>query len=231
MDTETTAIKRKPKFIYFDVGNVLLSRKIPVQEAWARELGVPAGQRAEWMGKINKNRPRKLNSMFRKIRTVDDQARFFEELARFVLKESGIKESEEMVSKMKDHAMKGEFILDEDAIPVLEHLHKRYKLGIITNSLPSRRYHELEIFGLSKYFDVIIISKETGHQKPSREIFELAIKRSGVNADDILFIDDKVSNVRGARAAGIDNVLLFGRKGAYSKYPCVKRLRDLQDLL
>jgi len=48
----------------------------------------------------------------------------------------------------------------------------------------------------------VVISSFVGVCKPDPRIFELALRRFGVAAEDCLFIDDVAANVAGARAAG-----------------------------
>ena len=43
--------------------------------------------------------------------------------------------------------------------------------------------------------------------KPGREIFDEVVRRIGVRPEEILFIDDSIANVEGARAAGLNAVL------------------------
>lgn len=52
-------------------------------------------------------------------------------------------------------------------------------------------------------FSGAIVSGEEGVLKPEREIFELLTTRYGVEASRSLFIDDLVTNVQGAVAAGL----------------------------
>ena len=52
-------------------------------------------------------------------------------------------------------------------------------------------------------FKDVVISSFVGVCKPDPRIFELALRRFGVAAEDCLFIDDVAANVAGAKAAGI----------------------------
>ena len=42
--------------------------------------------------------------------------------------------------------------------------------------------------------------------KPDRAIYDAAIERAGVAAHEVFFTDDRLENVEGARAVGIDAV-------------------------
>jgi HAD superfamily hydrolase (TIGR01509 family) len=42
--------------------------------------------------------------------------------------------------------------------------------------------------------------------KPDRRIYEIAIQRAGVEPSEVFFVDDRLENVAGAQAVGIDVV-------------------------
>jgi 2-haloacid dehalogenase len=60
-----------------------------------------------------------------------------------------------------------------------------------------------DLFPVLSCFKDVIVSSLAGVCKPDRAIFDLALRRFGVAAQDCLFIDDVAANVEGARAAGI----------------------------
>lgn len=57
--------------------------------------------------------------------------------------------------------------------------------------------------GLSDFFDKLFISSSMKLLKPGQEIFLEAIRQTGLQADELLFIDDSPHNTRAARIAGI----------------------------
>ena len=57
------------------------------------------------------------------------------------------------------------------------------------------------------------LSFETGFRKPEPEIYTIALNRTGVSADDAVFIDDFDENVRAAEAMGIRSHLFKGKEG------------------
>jgi putative hydrolase of the HAD superfamily len=59
-------------------------------------------------------------------------------------------------------------------------------------------------------FDWAILSYEVGSMKPDRAIFDAAIDRAGVAAQEVFFTDDRLENVEGAQAVGIDAVQFVG---------------------
>jgi len=59
-------------------------------------------------------------------------------------------------------------------------------------------------------FDRIFASPELGLRKPERAAFDAVTRQIGIRADAILFFDDTLENVEGARAAGLRAVHVRG---------------------
>jgi len=79
-----------------------------------------------------------------------------------------------------------------------------FKLAIVSNA-EGRIESDAKRFGLAPYFDVIIDSHVVGVAKPDPRIFQIALERLGVSADEARFAGDIYSiDVAGARAAGIE---------------------------
>jgi putative hydrolase of the HAD superfamily len=84
------------------------------------------------------------------------------------------------------------------------------RLGVVSNS-DGRVEHALQEAGLRDYFDVVIDSSLVGLEKPDPRIFLAALDALGVRAEEALYIGDLYEvDVVGARAAGIEAVLLTG---------------------
>jgi putative hydrolase of the HAD superfamily len=71
----------------------------------------------------------------------------------------------------------------------------------------------LERLELAPFFDGVVVSAVFGASKPSRAIFDEAVRRAGVPHADILHVGDSlVDDYHGARAAGL-HALLVDRAG------------------
>jgi len=77
--------------------------------------------------------------------------------------------------------------------------------ALLTNSFKEFRGH-LEKHVDFSIFDVVVDSSEVGHRKPEPAIYELTTKRLGVEPHRILYLDDFMANVIGARNAGWDAI-------------------------
>jgi HAD superfamily hydrolase (TIGR01549 family) len=63
--------------------------------------------------------------------------------------------------------------------------------------------------GLGPYFDCLVVSSRLGISKPSADVFLMALERLGASPDETVYVGDTyVKDVIGARAAGIQPILL-----------------------
>lgn len=87
-------------------------------------------------------------------------------------------------------------------------LSKSYKIGLITNIYPEvfeKVVHSDLIPQID--WDCIIKSCDYGFVKPERELFNIALKKTGLKADEILLIDDIQENCDKAIENGWRSVL------------------------
>jgi len=81
-----------------------------------------------------------------------------------------------------------------------------YPIALLSNEsleLPNR-LRELELYEL---FDHVLISAQIGVMKPDPTAFRVALQTLGVAAHEAVFIDDVLTNVRGAQQLGIQSIL------------------------
>jgi HAD superfamily hydrolase (TIGR01549 family) len=127
------------------------------------------------------------------------------------------------------------YALYPDVVSVLRLLHARgYTLGVISDwgiSLGSI----LHAHGLNQYFDFAVVSAALRHAKPHPDLFETALRRADAIPDYAVHVGDSyVLDMLGARAAGIQGILI-DRKGkldpAVVDVPVIRDLYGLLDLL
>ena len=100
-------------------------------------------------------------------------------------------------------------------IDFIEKVKDKYKLAIISNDSSRWSKYLREKFDLNKYFDVISISGDLKIQKPDERIFFLTIEKLGVNAEDCIYIDDRIGNLNAAKKVGMNPILLNSRNVSY----------------
>ncbi len=97
----------------------------------------------------------------------------------------------------------GVWALYPEAAAVLEALHGRYRLGVVSN-FDRRLYPVLEHLGIRRRFDTILISSELGVDKPDGRIFDAALAALGVAPRETVHAgDDPEQDWRAAQAAGL----------------------------
>jgi len=100
------------------------------------------------------------------------------------------------------------FRLNAEMLPVVNGLQRTgYSLGLLSNTCESHWDHCRAMFPvLERSFEKVVLSFEEKSMKPDREIYLAAIETAGVAAEQILFIDDRVDNVQGARFVSIEAI-------------------------
>jgi putative hydrolase of the HAD superfamily len=103
--------------------------------------------------------------------------------------------------------------IDDHAKSTLETLRGQYKLGIVSNfAIPECVDKLLERHGLDKLFDVVVVSGAVNKRKPSPEIFEKALEKLDVCAEDTVFVGDTLdADVEGAKKAGMKAIYIERR--------------------
>jgi putative hydrolase of the HAD superfamily len=81
-------------------------------------------------------------------------------------------------------------------------LHPLYRLGVISNTNETHCRYLESSFEVLDCFNTRIYSHLAGLEKPSPEIYQLALRSLEVLAEESLFIDDKEENTAAAEALG-----------------------------
>ncbi len=113
------------------------------------------------------------------------------------------------------------FVAYEDSLPALQAVKaKHLKAGLVSN-IGQEIDSYCEELGFAPYLDFKVTSFEVGYDKPHPEIFELALQRAGVPADQAIYIGDQYDvDVLGARGVGITPILI-DRKGKAGYLDCI----------
>ena len=109
---------------------------------------------------------------------------------------------------------------------VMATLCRTHRLGVISDTWPSIE-RQLEYIGVSRYLSFRTFNCFLGVFKPDRRMYLDALEKSGVNANETVFIDDSARNLRGAAELGITPVLIAAGTDAETDYPKIHDLREL----
>jgi glucose-1-phosphatase len=182
-----------PKFLYFDLGMVLLRFDVDVM---CRQMGDACGIGAALVYQTLMKGPLQKDYECGRITSRE----FHEAFCRDTKTQS---QFDSLVCAGSDI-----FELNESMIPVVAHLYRAgYRMGILSNTCDSHWEHCLRRFAiLGELFEVHALSYKIRAAKPDRAIFEAAARLAGAAPDEIFFTDDIAGHIAGARGAGFDAV-------------------------
>ena len=124
------------------------------------------------------------------------------------------------------------FCLLPDAKRVVKYLADKYPLTIISNGFKEVQYYKFEHSGLAPYFTCTLISEEVGINKPQSGIFEIALERNDITADEAVMIGDSYSSdIAGAKAAGIDQIWIHAGETDETATYIVPTITDVINIL
>ena len=182
------------KFVYFDLGNVLLNfshqRMVDQVAAVAGVSGTLVQQQLFDNDLENRYETGELNSV-----------EFHAEFCSLIKKECDL---DDFLTACGDI-----FWLNEPTIPVVAQLAQlNIGLGILSNTCEAHWDFAMKRFpALPQLFPIRVTSFEAKSMKPDGKIYEVAVEKAGVLPREIFFTDDKPQNVQAAQAAGLEAVL------------------------
>lgn len=123
--------------------------------------------------------------------------------------------------------------LFSDAIPVLDHLAKQYRLHIITNGFRQVQHEKIANSGIREFFVTVTTSDDAGVKKPHPDIFHYAIDQAKVLPQHSLMIGDNLeADIEGARRVGMKTLFFNYRKEAVPPQDvAVNRLMEILNYL
>lgn len=206
-------LRQPVKGIFFDLGWTLV---YPPSGDW--EFTQPAQKLFNW--EVYQSLPKERTAAVRKeandyleahhhISTLEEEydrmLQYFTIVAQKLPELGATRQDIEATALEKVYQSQHTYNLMEDAIPTLEALKGRCKLGIISDTWPSI-VPVLVRFGILPYFDAITYSFQLGCFKPNPRMFQDALSKMGLPAQECVFIDDVARNLEGAAKVGIQPV-------------------------
>lgn len=81
------------------------------------------------------------------------------------------------------------------------------KTAVVTNSISQTTNFMLTYSGIINYFDFIITNEDINLPKPNPDGYQLALKKLGIDPENVLVLEDGQYGIQAARSAGIENIL------------------------
>ena len=189
-------MKNEIKFIFFDMGNVLLKFD---HRRLTQQVAVLTGKSEAEIDQLLFHAPHDLENRYEQgeFNSKEFHRRFVE------LAKVDVQQDELMV------AVADIFWLNAPIIPILSQLQScNFPMGVLSNTCAAHWEWAQQKFKIMRdFFPQRILSYEEKSMKPDAKIYEAAIKlaKQQVNCetDQIFFVDDKPENVEAARALGM----------------------------
>lgn len=125
--------------------------------------------------------------------------------------------------------------LTEAARDLLDHLHGRYDMHIITNGFDDIQALKLASSDIAHYFTHVVTNEKSGgYKKPDPRIFEFSLTLARATVAESLMIGDNYeADIRGAQAVGLDTVFYNPKGEVVEEAPThdIRHWRELMELL
>ena len=119
-----------------------------------------------------------------------------------------------------------------NTILVLDYLHLKYNMHIITNGFKEVQRRKLEKSDLLKYFRTITISEDVGVKKPDEIIFKYALQKSNSLIKNSIMIGDNYNaDILGANNIGMKSIYFNFHKTQEEQKEDVVIIQDLKEIL
>ena len=122
------------------------------------------------------------------------------------------------------------FQLDEDYEKVIQALQPHYQLSILSNLPADWADWLVESFRFDQHFSPRLFSGHTRCKKPEKEIYQKLIDQSGLEPAQIIFIDDRLENLKTAKSIGM-NVVYYQREEEPFNFSADATIHRLGELL
>jgi putative hydrolase of the HAD superfamily len=145
--------------------------------------------------------------------TPEKSRRFWQDVYTIFFRELGILDGNGLIDVVyREFTDMANYALFDDVVPALEELRSAgLKLGVVSN-FEEWLERLLDVLGVTRFFDVRVISGVEGMEKPDPRIFRLAMDRAGVSADESVYVgDNPFFDVDPAAAVGMFPVLIDRR--------------------
>lgn len=90
-----------------------------------------------------------------------------------------------------------------DLLDLIKKLKENYKLYLFTDSIDA---HVLRYKG-TEVFDHVFKSYEEGYKKPDPKSYQNILSKIGLDASEVIFIDDRLNNIREGEKLGIKGIV------------------------
>lgn len=99
---------------------------------------------------------------------------------------------------------------NEEMAELLGKLRSQCPLYLLSNTNEVHYDFVQSRYNVARHFEELVLSYKLGFAKPEAEIYTEVLRRSGVPAEQCLFVDDLEANVQAAAKVGMNTILFRG---------------------
>lgn len=208
MESSNHDASRLPRTILFDLDDTIFDHVLTSRAALQELRAAEALLRRRTLMELWKEYVRLLEEVHPEVlagRISIDQARTqrFLRLTEFCGGRISEQEAEEFSRRYRSRYRKLRRAVP-GAPELLQRLHGRTVIGIVTNNQVAEQEEKLAYLGIRDLVDFLVVSEGVGVAKPEPKIFEVALERAGAAPKEAVMLGDSwASDVLGARAAGV----------------------------
>ena len=107
---------------------------------------------------------------------------------------------------MKDY-IENHLTLDSQFIEFAEKYYKQFDFVLLSNDVSEWSAYITEFHNLDKYFKCKIVSGDVKCRKPDKCIYEITLERINKKAEECIFVDNSVKNLKIADELNISTIL------------------------
>lgn len=99
------------------------------------------------------------------------------------------------------------YIVIEETKEIVQNLAKKYKVYFLSDNVKERVGAIDKKYNFKSWFHGGVFSHEVGIRKPHPDIYKIALEKTGLPEEEVLFIDDKANNLIPAKELGMQTLL------------------------
>ncbi|WP_438350230.1 HAD family hydrolase [Paenibacillus sp. FA6] len=191
------------KAVIFDLDNTLMDRDMTFRKFTEQFVG-------EHLGHLDQHIQDEIVSDL-KVRDADgyrNKQGFFAEMVE-VLPWNNLVTASEIEAYYNKHYMTHACRMDyvEEVLAYCKY--RGYRMGIMTNGPHYNQYRKMDVLQLRELFHTVIVSEDAGMKKPDQRIYQMALDKLQVSAENTVFVGDHpVNDIWGANQVGIRGIWL-----------------------
>ena len=223
----------KIKAVYFDRDNTLTKKNLELNEKLKNKIESISHKNYVMNNDKMFNIFKIIKSKGYNCKTYENEVAFYKEYYKELLRVEGLTD-ENIIDKYGLELfnmmwLKDRVLFDEVKFVLKELKHLNIKVGIISDTTPSLQ-KTLETLNIGNYIDCYTSSTEAGVMKPNPKIYNLALSKLNLKANECIYVDDYDEEVIGAEKLGF-KAFRINRNNLEKQYFDISSLIEIIDYI